>query len=136
MKQHDANKIIEERLTAAYAGSIDILRANSPTRRVLPSGRFARFYIDPINTANAWLGAAKTRTSGLIVIELFVPLGEGDRTGLEQAGEFGVIFHNQDFSGVMCYAQKLSVVGAVTLEGDDVRRFKISCTVPFYFDGT
>ena len=53
---------------------------------------------------------------------------------MQQAEEFGDVFRNQDFSGVMCYERILDEVGAVALEGEDVRRYKIACMIPFYFD--
>ena len=134
MKQHEANKILEERLASAYAGGITVIWANAPVRRTVPIDRFATFDIDPISSSNPWLGAAKTRTSGMIIIELFVPLGEGDRLGVQQAGEFADVFHNQDFSGVMCYERRIDVVGAVTLTDEDIRQFKIACLIPFYYD--
>ena len=136
MKQDAANKILETRLTAGYAGGVPILRANSPVERTAPSGMFATFNIDPIQSENVGLGNARSRTTGMIIIELYIPLGTGTRTGMSTIEVFGDVFRNQDFSGVMCYERILDEVGAITLEGEDIRRYKISCMIPFYYDRT
>lgn len=133
MNQDAANKILEEALTAGYAGPIKIIRNNAPTSRQPESSRFLMFYIDPIGTQKPFLGT-KSRRVGLIVMELFVPLGEGDRTALVEAEVFGDIFSDKDLSGVMCYSSNIKVVGAATLENEDIRRFKIAITVPYYYD--
>ena len=131
---YEASQLIEQRLNDNYLGSIKIIRPNAPTRREPENSRFARFSVDFIRSDNIGIGAVRSRTTGMIIVELFVPLGEGDRTALQQMEDFGNVFRNQDFSGIMCYERSIDIIGAVTLEGEDLRRFKVECRIPFYFD--
>lgn len=134
MNQSEAQQVIETRLTALYAGGLKIIRQNAPVVRQAESSRFAMFYVDPTWSYSPFLGGIKTRRIGLIAAELFAPIGEGNRTIVAQAEVIGDVFSNKSFSGIVCYGSHVRDVGAATLEDEDVRRYKIVVTIPYYYD--
>jgi len=134
VNQSDANKFIEQRLTAEYAGGLKIIRQNAPVVREAESSSFIKLYIDPTISLNPFLGAIKSRRVGLILMELFAPIGGGNRVIITHAEAVGDIFNNQSFSGVVCYGSNIRDIGAATLEGEDTRRYKVAASIPYYYD--
>lgn len=134
MNQSDANKLIEQRLTALYAGGLKIIRQNAPITRQAESASYAKLYIEPIVTTNPFLGGIKSRRIGMVQIDLFTPIGAGNRTITTEAEVMGEIFNNQSFAGIVFYASTIRDIGAVALEDEDIRRYKVNVTIPYYYD--
>jgi hypothetical protein len=77
---------------------------------------------------SATLGATLHRTVGVVILQLFAPLDEGDGTLRDYADTFKAHFNSVDVSGVAFYVPSVNTIGRTK------GWWQINVSCPFYVD--
>lgn len=89
---------------------------------------YVRLSIRPGNSERITIGSREHRTVGLIVVQIFTPLGQGTSDARVLAEQAAAIFRDQEFGGVLCRSASIQNVGQST----DWNQFNV--TVPYQRD--
>lgn len=86
-------------------------------------------YILPAICMQVSLGDTQTyRTTGIITVNVYVPLNVGTKIPIELADTAAAIFRGKQFSDIQCRTPQLQIVGEIE------SWYVVSLDIPFYHD--
>jgi len=89
---------------------------------------YVRLTIKSGDSERLTIGAREHRNVGLIIAQVFTPIGTGSNGGLVFADEIAAIYRDQEFDGVLCRSPYITEVGPTT------DWFQINVSIPFKRD--
>lgn len=122
---------IRGRLNTSWANATPIAWPNLNFTPPNPQVPWIRLFISDGDSNQIDLGAnpATIRYAGLIFIQVFTKVDEGDAEALQLADSAKNIFHNWCGETVRCRAAKVKVIG-----NDGFGWYQINVAIPFYRD--
>lgn len=79
---------------------------------------------------NVQAGGLWKRYEGLLVVDLFYPVGNDTLAQLTEAETIAAIYENQKFNGVNCQE------ALITSPGEDGSWYMVQVSIDFYYEGT
>lgn len=73
--------------------------------------RWARVSVREGDSTQVEFGRNRYRNPGVLIVQVFVPIGEGDDVAREIADEAALAFRAQSFSGVHCKVPSIRTIG-------------------------
>lgn len=89
---------------------------------------YVRVSIRPGTSERITIGSREHRTVGVIIIQIFTPVGTGTADARAMADQAAAIFRDQEFGGLLCRSPSIQNVGQST----DWTQFNV--TVPYQRD--
>jgi hypothetical protein len=89
---------------------------------------WARVLVFPGTSETAAIGTTKYRNLGVVIVELFVPMGETDEDLIDKADDVVGFFRGATLSGVVLRTPSIQRVG------EDGGFYQFTVTTPYHYD--
>ena len=118
---------IEARFAAAWGATTRVAYGNVPFTPQTDES-WVRLSVQSGDAERITIGQALHRHLGIIFIQIFTPVGRGEKPGRALADTASAVFRDAYFSTILCKSARMTVVGAVG------SHHQINISIPFERD--